>query len=761
MRVGVWQVQGQTGAGHRSEFAAASEESKRYFDHDDEEFRGGAVRAVLWLLPFVVVAIATSFVVNYEGTAIGLAALIPALLILMIAGHTLVERHVTIAAVTVVVAGLAMLAVAVWVVPFSLFVTLFSLIVLIAVATLGPRAGFGTAVVVIGVIAAERLGPNPTISWSEALATIALSMGSAIVGWVMTRPLRVALDWSWQYYARAQAITDELRVRQGELNRTVKSLNEAYLQLQELNDELARARRAADEARRLKSEFAANISHELRTPLNLIIGFSDMMTSSPRAYNGERLPAAYRRDLDAIQRNALHLSELIDDVLDLSQVEASRMGLVKEQLSLATVVEEAANAVSRLIVGNGLTLTIQLPEDLPAVYADRTRIRQVLINLMSNAARFTDEGGVTISAAVDGGDVRVSVADTGIGIATEDLSKVFEEFRQLDGSIRRRVGGSGLGLAVSKQFVELHGGSIWVESQVGTGTVFHFTVPFRDNVVAMASPGHWLAWDQRMASYSAPSPEVKVSSPDPGAARIFQRYLDGYRVTGYPRLQDVPLATAPDEDAQSACVVVAASVQDGWQQVAAWENGRPGTPVVICALPTKHDLARELGVAAYLVKPISRERVVEVLARLAGPRQNVLIVDDDPDMLRLLGRMVRTAKGGRQVWLAGGGAEAIAILRSRRPDVVLLDLLMPEVDGYAVLREIQSDARLRDVPVVVITARGDEDEAVTVGMIGITRRGGLSINDLMRCVQASLDVLLRSHDTDDRARATDSSVQLV
>ena len=761
MKADVWQARSQVGVGHDSAVAASLVAGGADSDRDDEEFRGGAVHAVLWLLPFIVVAIAASFVVNYNGTTIGLAALIPLLLILMIAGHMLVQRHVTLAAVTIVVSGLAMLAVAVWVVPFSSFATFYGLIVLVAVATLGPVSGFATAGLAIAVISAEWLGPTPTLRWSEALAAVALTVGCAVMGWVMTRPLRVALDWSWQYYARAQAIADELRVRQGELNRTVKSLNEAYLQLQDLNDELARARRVADEARRLKSEFAANISHELRTPLNLIIGFSDMMTSSPRAYGGERLPVAYRRDLDAIQRNALHLSELIDDVLDLSQVEASRMGLVKEQLSLATVVEESVNAVSRLIEGKGLALTVQLPEDLPAVFADRTRIRQVLINLMSNAARFTDEGGVTISAAVDGGDVRISVADTGIGIAAEDLPKVFEEFRQLDGSIRRRVGGSGLGLAVSKQFVELHGGSIWVESQVGAGTVFYFTVPYRSNVVAVASPGSWLAWDQRMASLPVPPPEVSVVSPDPGAARIFQRYLDGYRVSGYPSLQDVSLPTAPIAVAQSACVVVAASVQDGWQQVSAWENGRPGMPIVICALPTKHDLARELGVAAYLVKPISRERLVEVLASLGGSRQNVLIVDDDPDMLRLLGRMVRTVKAGSRVWLAGGGDEAIAILRSRRPDVVLLDLLMPGVDGYAVLREIRADLKLRDVPVVVITAHADEEEAVTAGMIGITRRGGLSINDLMRCLQASLDALLGARDTGDRAPAADPSVQLV
>ncbi|MGH2461361.1 MAG: ATP-binding protein, partial [Chloroflexota bacterium] len=359
------------------------------------------------------------------------------------------------------------------------------------------------------------------------------------------------------------------------------------------------------------------------------------------------------------------------------------------------------------------------------------------------------------SATLDGGDIRVSVADTGIGIAPEDLPKVFEEFRQLDGSLRRRAGGSGLGLAVSKQFVELHGGSIWVESQVGQGTVFHFTLPHRDNVVAVASSGDWLIWDQRMAARRAPAPEVRVVSTDPGAARVFERYLDGYRVSGYPCLNDLPPPTAPDSLAHDTCVVVAPSLQEGWREVSAWDGGAKGMPIVICALPTRRDLARELGVADYLVKPVAREQVSQALGRIEQPRPSILIIDDDPDMLRLLGRMARVTRPGSRVWLAEGGDAAIAILRSRRPDVVLLDLLMPGLDGYAVLRDIRSDARLRDVPVIVITARGEEEEAVTAGMIGITRRGGLPVGDLMRCLRVSIDALLGSSDTAGPAPAAD------
>lgn len=729
-----------------------------YPDADVAEFRAEAVRAVLWILPVGILAIAASFIVNYDGTPIALGALTPALLILIIAGYRLVEQHATVAALLIVTALLSMIAAAAWIQPFSLFAALFGLVILIAGATLGTGAMFAAAGIATGVVLVAWLGPQPVVTADVGLASISLVVGSAVGCWIATRPLHVALEWSWHSYDQARDIADQLRDRQGELGRVNKSLNEAYLQLERLNDELARARRAADEARRLKSEFAANISHELRTPLNLIIGFSEMMTRAPQAYGGEMLSEAYRRDLDTIQRNARHLSELIDDVLDLSQIEASRMGLSKERLSLASVAEEATTAVARLISGRGLAVNVQIPDGLPEIYADRTRIRQILINLLSNAARFTDVGSITVSAAVDGCDIHMSVADTGIGIADEDLPKVFEEFRQLDGSIRRRAGGSGLGLAVSKQFVELHGGSIWVESHVGAGTAFHFTIPLESNVIASAPPGDWRIWDQRMATRPAPAPEVAIVSADPGVARIFQRYLDGYQVISYASLRDLPARAAGDPARSRACVVVASSAQAAWHEVETWESGADGMPIVVCALPSKRDLARELGAAAYLVKPVSRERVQEALKELRTRLRTILIVDDDPDMLRLLGRMVRSMRRGCGVWLAGSGEEAIAILRSRRPDAVLLDLLMPGVDGYAVLREIRTDGRLRDLPVIAITAHGEEQEAVTAGLIGVTRRDGLSVSDLMRCLRASLGALLPGANTGIQAPGGDPPV---
>ena len=501
-------------------------------DSDIDEFRADALRVVVLGLPLITLAIVGAFAVNYYGTAIELALLIPLSLSLAVAVHALSGHRATLAALLAVAGLLLILTVAVWLQPRGQLATLYCLVVLVAGATLGARAGFATAGVATGIaFLAWLMAPFPfRLDGDVALTSATLSVGSALLCWVATSPIYVALQWAWQSYDRSRQVTEELRDRQGELGRVVKSLNEAYIQLEHLNDDLARARVVAEEARKLKAQFAANISHELRTPLNLIVGFSEMMATAPQAYGGKPLPDAYRSDLDAILRNARHLSGLIDDVLDLSQVEAGRMGLVKEQIALEEVIGEAVGAAIRLLEGQGLSLTVSVAEGLPPVYADRTRIRQVLINLLSNAGRFTDQGGITVSASVDGTDVRVSVADTGIGIAPEDIPKVFESFRQIDGSIRRRAGGTGLGLAVSKQFVELHGGAMWAESELGKGTVFHFTLPISANVVATTQPGDWRLWDRVMASRPPEPVEVRVISPDPSVARIFQRYLDGYRV---------------------------------------------------------------------------------------------------------------------------------------------------------------------------------------------------------------------------------------
>ena len=230
-------------------------------------------------------------------------------------------------------------------------------------------------------------------------------------------------------------------------------------------------------------------SHELRTPLNMIIAYAELITQSPHLYS-RRLPSTLLADMNVILRNSQHLSRLVDDVLDLSQIETGRMALSKEWTTITEIIDAATEAVSPLFQTKGLQLEVETADDLPDIYCDKTRIRQVLINLLSNAGRFTEQGGVKVRAWLDDTQFMLSVADTGPGIGTEDQQRLFEPFQQLDASIRRKHGGSGLGLNISKHFIEMHEGRIWLESALGVGTTFTVSLPLAAMPKSMvATPG--------------------------------------------------------------------------------------------------------------------------------------------------------------------------------------------------------------------------------------------------------------------------------
>lgn len=616
---------------------------------------------------------------------------------------------------------------------------LFFLVLPVGVAGLlfSPTAGFVAA----GLAAAGMLA----ISWLFSgilplyLATEIgiLNILAALLMWLATYPLHITLHWSWTSYEQALRQREILREQRGRLVRALKDLDLAYHRLEAMAIELERARRAANEARRLKAEFAANISHELRTPLNLIIGFSEMMALAPHTY-GEPLPSAYRSDVQAIYRNAKHLSSLIDDVLDLSQIEAGRMGLVKEEIKITEVIEEAVTAISHLFEVRCLYLKIEVPDDLPPLPADRTRIRQVLINLLSNAARFTEQGGVTISARATEREVIVSVTDTGVGIAEEDIPKVFEEFRQLDGSLRRSANGSGLGLAISKKFVELHGGHIQVESELGKGSTFSFSLPVREEYTATPLLPSWETW-VLLPSTKQSKKIIVVVDPQPGTARLFERYLEGYRILHAP--DEATVRHLATQYPIYAMVITAPSGEPGWLRLCQTHEGLPNVPIVVCTLRSGATIMSVCGATSYLVKPVTREQLLTTLENLGQEVKTLLIVDDEPEVVQLLTRMVQTAPKPYEVLRAYSGEQALTLLRSSRPDAIILDLLMPEMDGYTVLKHIQADEQLQKVPVIVVTAKGQEEEEITADLVGITRREGFSVSELMRCLQVSLDAL--------------------
>ena len=613
------------------------------------------------------------------------------------------------------------------------------LVVVIAGAVLRIRFCAAAAALASAVLLWAYAQGAPGLSRTDLVGALILTWASAFVAWLSARPVHIALEWSWSSYRTMLLKVEELRDRQGVLNAALRQLDEACYRLEQANTRLARARLAADEARRLKTEFATSLSHELRAPLNLIIGFSEMIVTSPESYGGERLPDPYRGDVEAIYRNACHLSSLIDDVLDLSQIDADQMAFHREDISVAQVVAEAVGMTAGLFEDKGIAVQVDLPPSLPTLYVDRTRIRQILMNLLKNAARFTDEGSVRVAAAADDGGVAISVTDTGLGIPPDELPLVFQEFRQLASAGSRRIGGSGLGLAISRKFARMHGGDVTVRSQVGSGSTFALTLPLARNSVASGAASPSGTWVRLPTSVDPGHRVVAVLGDDESAVKVFQRHLDGYRVVHVASpAQACEVASQTTLDA----VVVVEEVPGRPERLAAQVRASvPDVPVVSCTLRGWQTIRRELGVAGYLLKPVTRQGLQKALRQLGRSARRYLVVDDDPEIVRLLAQMVRSLSSRHEAWTATSAAEALEVLAEVRPDAILLDLLMPGTDGYALLSALRADARFAGIPVVVVTGKGRESERIVAESFSVSQAGGLPVRDVMRCLRGSLDAL--------------------
>jgi signal transduction histidine kinase/CheY-like chemotaxis protein len=568
---------------------------------------------------------------------------------------------------------------------------------------------------------------------------ISVILLTAIASWLSTRNLYTALAWSRNSTMEALRRAEQARDRQSELQRALKALDEASYRIRRMNYQLALARDQAEEARRLKSQFAASISHELRTPLNLIVGFTELMFQSPEYY-GARLPPNYLRDLGIVYRNALHLQGLVDDVLDLSRIEAARMGLFKEETDPRELIREVADTARSLVDSRGLTLHLHIPENLPPLWIDPLRVRQVLFNLLNNAARFTEQGSVTVKAEIANGSLLVSVEDTGVGIAPKDIPKVFEEFRQLDSSTRRRQGGAGLGLAISRHFVQLHGGRIWVDSEPGRGSTFSFTLPLSRGDAELEPPSHGSSSCVPSALETERDRVLLAVTSSPAAANLLNRYVEGYRTIV---AQDLHQAREWSGKLipQGVVVDTTSGCHDSEElRRLAEEWGLQGVPFIACPLPGEEPLRQRMTVDGYLVKPVTRRNLLDTLRQFGEDVETILVIDDDHDFVQLMGRMLDSPLRPYRVLKAYGGYEGLQVMQHRRPDLVLLDLMLPDLDGREVLQQMRSDPVLRGTPVVIVSARGEmEDVGELSGVIMVTKGEGFQPGELVRCVRAILD----------------------
>ncbi len=487
----------------------------------------------------------------------------------------------------------------------------------------------------------------------------------------------------------------------------------------------------------LKNQFMANMSHELRTPLNSIIGFSRVMI---RGIDGP-LTEMQQTDLGAIYESGRHLLNLINDILDISKISAGKMDVLFEPVDLGAMIESVMSTALGFVKDKPVKLLTDVPEDMPLVIADGRRIRQVLTNLLGNAGKFTEEGFIKVSVSYDEVQAIISVRDTGIGIPSDRIHAVFEQFEQVDSSSTRRYGGTGLGIPLSRQFVLMHGGDMWIqETRVGKGTTFCFSLPLggpdsvSTDVAEVAAPGA--------------NKVILTVDDDESVITLFRRYLErkGYRVFGLTSGERV-VEEARRLKPYAITLDVIMPGKDGWeiiQELKADPETR-NIPVIVCSMLGDRDKGLSMGVTDYLIKPISEVALFAALDRIEHMQDDgyVLVVDDNPDDRKLLRRILENAE--YEVSEVDGGAAAIEAIHTRCPTLVVLDLMMPEVDGFAVLEHLKSQAATRQIPVIVVTAKelGPEERSrLQQGVEALLQKGLFDQQQLLTDVTEALDRLL-------------------
>lgn len=476
------------------------------------------------------------------------------------------------------------------------------------------------------------------------------------------------------------------------------------------------------EVERLKNEFISTVSHELRTPMTSIKGYTDLLFLGMAG----GLSDAQRSFLQIIKSNADRLTALVNDILDISRIETGRLQLTIEPLDLGRLISETVTSFQEQYRDKGLALEWEEPKDFPEVRGDAARVTQVLSNLIANAWQYTPEGGsVTLSIHRLDGFLRVDVADTGIGISANDLSRVFDRFYRVDHPVVQEAEGTGLGLSIVKMFVEMLGGDIWVESELDVGSTFSFTIP----LVTAEKPEEEVIQPDLIAEEVPAAmkrrPKVLVVESNRELALSLRRRLEseGYQVLLAGSGEDA-LWLAQEEQPRLITLDIMLPDMDGFVVLERLRK-HPGTapiPVIVISVLSETDTGYALGAVDYVVKPFEEDKLLRAVQLALSPREkaedlSLLVVDDDPDIVTLLEHAL--AFHGYQVRTAMDGHQALAEVEAGLPDLILLDLKMPRMDGYEVIRRLKSNEDTRSVPIVVITASPVDKERDKVRVLGM------------------------------------------
>jgi signal transduction histidine kinase/DNA-binding response OmpR family regulator len=520
--------------------------------------------------------------------------------------------------------------------------------------------------------------------------------------------------------AELQSANDMLEVYNRDLEKKVTErtgeLEKATLEAQAAKRTAEEARRAAEEARhtaedanRAKSAFLANMSHELRTPLNAIIGYSEMLEEDAVEAGMTDVVA----DLQKIHSAGKHLLGLINDVLDISKIEAGKMDLFLETFDVPALIHDVVSTIKPLVQRNANTLNVELAENLGTMRADATKVRQALFNLLSNASKFTERGVIALRAAREGtaesAQLIFEVTDTGIGMTDEQLGRLFRAFTQADASTTRKYGGSGLGLAITRYFCRMMGGEITVTSQLGKGSTFRIRLPaIVQGAKSTALDTTFVPKDRRLPQPLPGASKVLVIDDDPTVHDLMSRYLqrEGFNVVVAPGGKE-GLRMVKEVKPDVITLDVMMAEMDGWAVLSSLKAD-PETaeiPVVIMTMYDDKEMGFALGASDYMTKPINRDRLLTILHKHHQTHLpcHVLVVEDDALIRQMVRRVLE--KEGWTVREAENGRAALVAVAQSMPSIILLDLMMPIMNGFDFIRELRKNADWRKIPIVILTAK--------------------------------------------------------